>query len=351
MLRRIKKHAGAVYIAAMTLMVIVILACSGEWRSVVAAVQSMRPEWAGAATGCIGVYLFLRMATLKYYLGRRGYPITWRNAAAVTGAGQFYSAITPSASGGQPMQVLYLSRKGVPAGIGTACVAVKFIGFQAAVLLTGGTLWLANRRIAAQQLFGFRWLIALGFAANAALLIAVLLTTSHADILKRIIQTSVRLGKRLRIVKDPKKTEDRLRHAVDDYRVALRSLLEHPLDIVVILAISVLQVLSYMSIIICLYRAFSLSGTKAGQLLTLQYLLFIAAAFIPLPGAAGAQEGGFCVFFRDVFPVSQLTAAMVCWRFFSYYLLMFAGLVMMTVGTGSNANAKAHFPARDAQEK
>ena len=66
-------------------------------------------------------------------------------------------------------------------------------------------------------------------------------------------------------------------------------------------------------------------------IMTLQLLLFIAAAFVPLPGAAGAQESGFCVFFHGIFQEESLMAAMVCWRFFSYYLLLVVGLIMMAV--------------------
>ena len=57
-----------------------------------------------------------------------------------------------------------------------------------------------------------------------------------------------------------------------------------------------------MLVPLCLYRAFGLSGWAPADLFTLQLLLFIAAAFVPLPGAAGAQEGGFYLFFRGVFP-------------------------------------------------
>ena len=36
-------------------------------------------------------------------------------------------------------------------------------------------------------------------------------------------------------------------------------------------------------------------------LLTLSLLLFISASYTPLPGASGAQEGGFLYYFRNIF--------------------------------------------------
>ena len=39
--------------------------------------------------------------------------------------GFFYSAITPSASGGQPMQVLYMRRDGIPVAVSTVVLATR----------------------------------------------------------------------------------------------------------------------------------------------------------------------------------------------------------------------------------
>lgn len=332
MFEKFKRHAGPIYIAAMSAVVILILLCTDEWGNVIEVVRAMQPGWIVAAGVCIAAYLFLRMTTLRYYLKCRDCRIAWSDAAAITGAGQFYSAITPSASGGQPMQVWEMHRRGISAGVATACVSVKFIGFQTAVLLTGGVLWLTNRGVVAGELYGYRWVIALGFAVNTGMLAMIAMTVSHAHLLMALIRRLTGLCARLRVVRNPRTMQEKLRTAVDEYRDALGSLVHAPAEAVVILILSVLQVLAYMSVVICIHKSFGLESADYAALLTLQYLLFIAAAFVPLPGAAGAQEGGFCLFFRNLFPSDCLTAAMVCWRFFSYYLLMFAGFAMMAVG-------------------
>lgn len=325
----LKKYSGLLYIAVMTAVVAVVLGCTDELDQIAGAVKALRPAWIWAAGGCIAAYLFLRMATLKFYLSRRGYRLTWRQAAGVTGAGQFYSAITPSASGGQPMQVFWLRRFGIPVSEGTACVMVKFMGFQTAILSSGAALALMHWGMVGRQLYGFGWLIALGFVINAGLVTAVLLTIRRSGMLDGLVRWVLRIGAKLRIVRRPEGIFEKFSRMIGEYRDALKQLLKKPLDALIVLGLSVAQTVSYMAVAVCLYRAFGLSGTKAGEIMTLQFLLFIAAAFIPLPGAAGAQESGFCMFFRGVFPDAGLTAAMVMWRFFSYYTLLFAGLAMM----------------------
>jgi uncharacterized protein (TIRG00374 family) len=138
----IRKYSGLIFAAAITLAMIAILGGADEMGQIFAALGDLDKRWVWASGGCIALYLFLRMAALKFYLGRRGYRLSWVDAASVTGAGQFYSAITPSASGGQPMQVLYLRRRNVPVSIGTACICVKFLGFQTGFLALGAALGL-----------------------------------------------------------------------------------------------------------------------------------------------------------------------------------------------------------------
>ena len=331
MREKLKKYAGALYIALMTAVVVVVLSCTNELEQIFEAFGQMETRWLWGAGGCIVLYILLRMATMRYYLTRHGWKISWREAAGVTGAGQFYSAITPSSSGGQPMQVLWLHRQGVPVSLGTACVSVKFLSFQASVLLLGGLLGLSKWKMVEAQLYGFRWLVVLGYVVNASLLTAVALTIPRSNVLNRLSRWVVRLGAKLHLVKRPEEVCERFQSAISDYRDALQSLFRRPVDAIVVFFLSLLQVLSYMSVTLCLYRAFGLSGTSNSDILTLQLLLFIAAAFVPLPGAAGAQESGFCVFFHGIFQEESLMAAMVCWRFFSYYLLLVVGLIMMAV--------------------
>lgn len=327
----LKKYSGLIYVALITALMAFLLLRSDELGQIWSTLGALDARWVWAAAGCVALYLFLRMATLIYYLARRGHRISWIQAAGVTGAGQFYSAITPSASGGQPMQVLWLHRLNVPASLGTACASAKFLGFQTAMLSLGGLAWLLRRQMVARQLYGLRWLVLLGYAVNALLIIAIILTLPKSRIMDRLILLLIRLGRKLHIVKDGDAVLVSFQTAMRDYREALIQLLRRPADALIVYLLSAAQIAAYMSVAICLYRAFGLSGTDGLSILTLQLMLFIAAAFVPLPGAAGAQEGGFFVFFRGVFPDGQLMAAMISWRFFSYYLLLFAGLGMMAL--------------------
>ena len=49
--------------------------------------------------------------------------------------GQFFSAVTPGASGGQPMQVYAMAKQGVDSGTATSALVQKFLVYQTVLTL------------------------------------------------------------------------------------------------------------------------------------------------------------------------------------------------------------------------
>ncbi|MEG2135478.1 MAG: lysylphosphatidylglycerol synthase transmembrane domain-containing protein [Clostridia bacterium] len=331
MAKFLKKNSGLIYIVLATLLVLVILLRSEDLPLVLAAFKQLDYRWVGGAIGLTALYLVARAATLNYALYSQGARLGPLNTMLVTGIGQFYSAITPSSSGGQPMQLLALHQMGVPLSTGTAALSIKFIGFQAALLLLGAGMWLAHTSVVNAQLYGFRWLVAMGYGVNVGLVAMIVLTMFRMKWIDRFVRWCVHTLHRLHLVKDESASVSKTFSVLADYQCALKRLVARPLDAIVVFLLSCAQMLTLMSVVVCLYYAFGLSGYSAGELITLQLLLFITAAFVPLPGAAGAQEGGFCLFFKNVFPSGEILAAMLCWRFFTYYFLMLFGLLTLIV--------------------
>ena len=65
----------------------------------------------------------------------------------------------------------------------------------------------------------------------------------------------------------------------------------------------------------------------------MQAFLFLTVSFVPLPGAAGASEGGFYLFFALIFPGTIMPLAMLLWRFATYYAnILFGSFFVMYDG-------------------
>lgn len=241
--------------------------------------------------------------------------------------GQFYSSVTPAATGGQPMQVFSFKKRGVPTGVSTSALAVKFFCYQTAVLMMGGVLWLLNAGYVNECIADGKWFVWLGFFINGLTVGAVLLLAINRNIVRALIVFALKIGSALRIVKDLPRASSRADAALEDFRSSVFMITHHLSQVLVLLLVSFVQVFSLMSVAYCVYRALGLQGADFWQIMTLQTLLYIGAAFSPLPGASGAQEGGFFLFFQNAIPGEYMLAALLLWRFLTYYIAMLTGLV------------------------
>lgn len=98
-----------------------------------------------------------------------------------------------------------------------------------------------------------------------------------------------------------------------------------------VLLMSIVEVFSLMIIVYFVYCAFGLHKYSIFLIVGLQLMLYTSVAFAPLPGASGAQEVGFFVYFRDVFPHHMMYMAILIWRFFTYYLTVILGAVLVLI--------------------
>lgn len=309
------------------LVVIILVVQAGDPEEILNAFTTINPRWLAAALGCFVVHVLLEGLIMRIFFHFQSVRISWAACNQVGLIGMYYSSITPAATGGQPMQVFAFKRRGVSSGVGYSALAVKFFCWQCALLLIGAVLWIAFGSFIYQLLGKAVWLIALGFFFNSFMVFLVILLAINRNVVRAIIIFFVNIGYRVRLVKDKARTSSRMDAALNDFHSSVDILTQHPGQFLVLFGFSLVQVTALMSVIYCIYRGLYLNNHSYIQVLAVQFLLYITASFTPLPGASGAQEGGFYLFFKSFFPDSLIFAALLIWRFVTYYLFIIIGFL------------------------
>lgn len=273
-------------------------------------------------------YVLMDALSVYYFLLKQNYPITFLGSIYVAITGIFYSNITPGASGGQPMQLFRLNQMKVPLGVGGSALMVKFFCFQLMLLVVGAVLWLTHWDFVFAQTNGVIWLILLGYLINSLSIGIVLIMAVSQGAMRFIISLCIRIGVKFHICKNPQKSAAKWEAHCDSLLQSVQLIRRRPLELISQFGIALLQLLCLMSVILALYHAFGLTGVTTMELLTMGVLLYITASYTPLPGASGAQEGGFALYFAGIFPDASLFVALLLWRFFTYYLSILAGAGM-----------------------
>ncbi len=203
-------------------------AATGQLPTIVKQLGGLDARWLWLSAGLLAGYVLLRALTLHVFLKSENSKISYLKALAVTGVGQFYSAITPSSSGGQPLEVLSMARWGVPATVATAAVSVQFICFQSAVVAISAGLWISTRAHVALYLGGLIWFVALGFFINAAMPTIVILLGVSRPVLDGLLRAAVWLLTRLKIVRDHERAQRKVDHLISEYQSSVAALFRKP---------------------------------------------------------------------------------------------------------------------------
>ena len=279
------------------------------------------------ALGCL---LFAIAAeSVKYLLmmKRLHEPVSVRLAFETTVLGKYYDYITPSGAGGQPFQIWNFHHKGYGSGASSAMPLASFVTMQFGFVLLAVTVFVCNNGVI--DVVGIKIAAYVGLVFYSIVPILVVLSAIAPDAVARIVTFFVRIGAKLRLLKDPARTAERAKTAILRYSDSLKVIaMSKPL----LLAMFVLSVLYQIAICSIPYFVVHAFGGRLGFVQSLSMCVFVYASvtIVPTPGNAGAAEGSFYLLFNHL-DTSGLFWAMLVWRFFCYYSFLILGLLIYAV--------------------
>jgi uncharacterized membrane protein YbhN (UPF0104 family) len=113
-----KKYVNLAYIAINILIIVVIGFLDPHLKDIGWAFYQLKPLWVILAASMYGVVLDNGCSHNQIFTDVHiTIPVNFKKSMIVALVGQYYNAVTPFASGGQPVQIYYMSRFGIPAGI------------------------------------------------------------------------------------------------------------------------------------------------------------------------------------------------------------------------------------------
>ena len=320
-----KNIAGLLVVLLSVAAVIGIAFSNRDLKDAWKAMHEMDLRWVLCVFICWLVYTVFDGVNYWCYLKSQGFRITLGRSVFVALIGFYYSNITPSAAGGQPMQVNSMRKAGIPVGYGTMAVTIRFITNQFMISFISMLLFVLNREFVYQQLGGAIWFVRFGWLINFGSVPLVLLAAFKRNWIQKIAAWVIRQGEKIHLIRNPDIALTKVTDTLDTYHAALQDLLRRPGLIVLQFVISAVSLLGLTGTVVFVYNAFGLTGTPWYRLLTLSFLLYISASATPLPGASGAQEGGFLLYYQGIFTDGVIGLALLVWRFFTFYLYLIVG--------------------------
>ena len=327
-----KRWKNLIYIGIILVTLAVVLyngMRTGDLPASVRAIMGIPPACVAGGVLCVLGAVGMETLSAKSALRALGHEMNFGRLWAICVLGQFYSNITPGASGGQPMQVYQFHRDRVPMGDATAALTIHFHAFQATLLTLDLIFWGVYREFIAAQVGANLPLFILGFLCNAALLAGSLMIAFYQRPIRFLLSRVSPWLRRFHIA-DPDALHRQLTGLADGYYGAMRNLYRGRGELLRQLMCAMIRILLLMSVMVFIYHGLGLSSVTPGRIVAMGCIQHTSAAYVPMPGASGAQEGVFSLFFSSMLPGSLLLSALLCWRFITYYLTLIVGFAVTT---------------------
>lgn len=300
---------------------------SADMQSVWEAVKETSFRWLGAGLLMACVFPLAEGINIRLLLRSFAYPVTFAQGMKYAYLGYFFSSITPSSTGGQPVQLYSMNKDGISVTHGALALLAELTSFQAAVFLmeAGAVSLMITGRI---SLKGPVLILAcLGFLINI-LFISLLSAVIFSERLGQKLRTSLHVLIRRIPVKDRQKWDDLVDSAFEDFESCAKMIRKNPRLMGKMFCVSVVQVACWFSIPWAVFRAMGETGVSYPELFVLQTILYMASALLPFPGAEGISQYVFARLFAGVFVDHPMAAAILVNRGVSFYfLLVLSGLM------------------------
>lgn len=261
-----------------------------------------------------------------------GCPQPFRRCAYYSSTGFFFSTITPSATGGQPAQVVAMKKDGVPAASGALDMLLVTIGYNTAAMIWGVAALFAAGGLTERLGGKVGLLLGLGLAVFALLDGAMFLFLFLPGPARKLLYGCIALGARVWPRLDRAGLEERADTHLAEYHRGAQLIRRAPALLVQVVGLSTVQLGCSYAIPYVVYRAFGLSGFSLWEIMALQALCSIAVGYLPLPGSAGAAENVFLRGFLLIYGETLVAPAMILTRTMNCYLVLLATGFVLTVG-------------------
>jgi len=245
----------------------------------------------------------------------------------------FYSGITPSAIGGQPMQLYHMCRDKMSVSRATLVLFVTNLTYQIVIVVLGLVMFITKYQFVVSVHSTIVVFFFLGLSVNLIILLIIAGALLSENLLRKVLNGFVSLLTKIKIIKKPESALHSIENYLQEFKSGVALLKANKLRFFLILLSTSAHFLLYHMIPFFVYRAFGFMDNSIFDFIAISAILYVAINMFPLPGSVGAAESGFIWLFTPFFGKTILPAMLLS-RFINFYTMIilsgiFAGFAQL----------------------
>ncbi len=263
-------------------------------------VRAAHPAGLAAAALCTLLYILLEGLALLAICRALGYRRSVGQGVLYSAADIYFSAITPSATGGQPASAVLMMRSGIPAAPTAVALLINLVLYTLSILLMAAAGLALHPGLL--KLFGpaSRILIWVGAGTQVALLAGLTLLIFHEPIFLRLADWALKIGHKLHLIRDIESRKQKYAELRDDYQQCSGALRRQWKLILLSFVFNLAQRLAIVLSPVCVYLAEGGNRARIGEAFAAQTMVILGSNAVPLPGSVGVADYLFLDGYRSL---------------------------------------------------
>lgn len=296
-----------------------------------ASLRQAQPGWIILAVLCMFGFIYFEGAALLCITKALGYRRSQMSGLVYSAADIYVSAITPSATGGQPASAYAMARDRIPAGMVTVSLIVNLVMYTLAILTIGLGVFILDAKMFLQfRAFPSRVLIVIGLVLLIGLVVLFMLLLRYGRAVFRVVDRLLIFLARHRMIKRLEQKQEKLEQVVEDYESCVRVMRGKRRTLIQVYLLNLAQRASQILVSVMVFAAFHGWSADAGRVFSAQSMATIGFNCVPIPGAMGVADYLMIDGFRGILAREQAIHLEMISRGISFYgCMILCGCIML----------------------
>ena len=294
-------------------------------------VQSANKCWLGAAFICMFGFIWFEGFALVRIARHFGYRTSAMDGTVYGGADVYFSAITPSASGGQPASAYFMIKDGIPGYATTVALLINLVMYTLALLAIG--LFCIVFKF--HMLSGFsvlsRVFIGIGIIVLIFLAFVFFMLLKKGGILYSICDALIKLLEKIHIVRHGEKLRNKLKSTMAEYQECSNEITGQWKFLMEIFLWNIMQRLSQLLVSFMIFMSVGEGFKQAIDVSVIQCFVAMGSNCVPIPGAMGVADYIMLDGFTQIVGNNAANMELMC-RGVTFYGSVITSAVIILIG-------------------
>jgi len=254
--------------------------------------------------------------------------------------GFFFSAITPAATGGQPVQIIYMHKDGISYTHATIVILIQSFTYLATMIFLGILGYILNFHHISHLGF-LEYFFFIGVLANSLITVFIIIAMFSKSLSHKILNFVHKIISKFNEEKADL-IKEKMEVQLKEYHDTAKFILSNKKILVKTFITNITQLVGYHSTAFFIFLALGVHSLSYIKIASLQSFLYLSVSILPLPGTVGVNETGFSLLYKNMIPQNIVDSSMLLTRGISFYLfVIITGIILLVIALKKNKKTKS----------